>query len=66
VNALAPWPVRSARRWPDPATGYSVVYHLEIAVLFATLIALGPLVRIAFQPQPNPTGGKIGLADFPT
>lgn len=27
------------------ATGYSVVYHLEIALLFATLIALGPLVR---------------------
>jgi BCD family chlorophyll transporter-like MFS transporter len=28
-----------------PATGYSVVYHLEIALLFATLAALGPLVR---------------------
>ena len=27
------------------ATGYSVVYHIEIALLFATLIALGPLVR---------------------
>ncbi len=29
----------------NPATGYSVVYHLEIALLFATLVALGPLVR---------------------
>jgi BCD family chlorophyll transporter-like MFS transporter len=29
----------------NPATGYSVVYHLEIALLFATLIAIGPLVR---------------------
>jgi BCD family chlorophyll transporter-like MFS transporter len=29
----------------DPATGYSVVYHIEIAMLFATLIAIGPLVR---------------------
>jgi MFS transporter, BCD family, chlorophyll transporter len=27
------------------ATGYSFVYHLEIALLFATLIAVGPLVR---------------------
>ena len=29
----------------DPATGYAVVYHIEIALLFATLIATGPLVR---------------------
>ncbi|WP_082494393.1 MULTISPECIES: BCD family MFS transporter [unclassified Methylobacterium] len=29
----------------DPATGYLVVYHLEIALLFATLVAIGPLVR---------------------
>jgi BCD family chlorophyll transporter-like MFS transporter len=28
-----------------PSTGYSVVYHIEIYLLFATLIALGPLVR---------------------
>jgi BCD family chlorophyll transporter-like MFS transporter len=28
-----------------PAIGYSVVYHIEIALLFATLIAIGPLVR---------------------
>jgi BCD family chlorophyll transporter-like MFS transporter len=27
------------------ATGYSFVYHIEIALLFATLIAIGPLVR---------------------
>ena len=26
-----------------PATGYQVVYHLEIALLFATLVAIGPL-----------------------
>ncbi len=31
----------------NPATGYSVVYHIEIALLFATLIAIGPLVRRA-------------------
>jgi BCD family chlorophyll transporter-like MFS transporter len=28
-----------------PATGYSVVYHVELYLMFATLIALGPLVR---------------------
>jgi BCD family chlorophyll transporter-like MFS transporter len=31
----------------NPATGYSVVYHIEIYLLFATLIAIGPLVRTA-------------------
>jgi BCD family chlorophyll transporter-like MFS transporter len=30
-----------------PATGYGVVYNIEILLLFATLIALGPLVRSA-------------------
>jgi BCD family chlorophyll transporter-like MFS transporter len=30
-----------------PSTGYSVVYHIEIYLLFATLIAIGPLVRRA-------------------
>ena len=34
----------------NPATGYSVVYHIEIALLFATLIAIGPLVRRTWQP----------------
>lgn len=29
----------------NPATGYSVVYHIEWYLMFATLIALGPLVR---------------------
>jgi MFS transporter, BCD family, chlorophyll transporter len=52
----------------NPATGYSVVYHTEIAVLFITLVALGPLVRTGSfrsdQPDHGPTG--IGLADFPT
>ncbi|HEV8035037.1 PucC family protein [Yoonia sp.] len=47
-----------------PATGYSVVYHTEIGLLFLTLIVLGPLVRL----RPITTGGsaKLGLADFPT
>jgi BCD family chlorophyll transporter-like MFS transporter len=46
-----------------PASGYSAVYHIEIAVLFAALIAIGPLVRgpgtvRAAQPA-------FYLADFP-
>ncbi|MEO1153648.1 MAG: PucC family protein [Pseudomonadota bacterium] len=52
----------------SPATGYSVVYHLEILLLFGTLIVLGPLVKLSFiRVQPKTTdSGKIGLADFPT
>jgi len=30
-----------------PATGYLAVYLIELALLFATLIAVGPLVRVA-------------------
>lgn len=47
----------------NAATGYSVVYHLEIYLLFATLIALGPLVRV--QAIGTPKTERIGLADFP-
>lgn len=46
-----------------PATGYGMVYHAEIGLLFATLVVIGPLVRrpgsIA-QPQSG-----FGLPDFP-
>ena len=28
-----------------PSVGYSVVYHVEMLLLFVTLIAVGPLVR---------------------
>ncbi len=45
-------------------TGYSVVYHIEIGLLFATLIALGPLVRA--RPLTESASRPIGLADFPT
>ena len=34
----------------DPAVGYSFVYHCEIGLLFATLVALGPLVRRRLAP----------------
>lgn len=48
----------------SPATGYSVVYHIEIGLLFVTLIALGPLVRA--RPLSDTTPAPRGLADFPT
>ena len=47
-----------------PATGYSVVYHTEIGLLFLTLIVLGPLVRL--RPVTDGRSAKLGLADFPT
>jgi BCD family chlorophyll transporter-like MFS transporter len=47
-----------------PAAGYSAVYHIEIALLFATLVAIGPLVRTSGQPG-QPYSTKFGLAEFP-
>jgi len=50
-----------------PATGYAAVYHIEIVLLFVTLIVLGPLVRPQDSNHPNrDSSAKIGLADFPT
>jgi BCD family chlorophyll transporter-like MFS transporter len=48
----------------DPSVGYSVVYHLEIALMFAALIAIGPLVRMSTEPRVNKSH-KFGLAEFP-
>ena len=45
-----------------PVTGYAVVYLTEIALIFATLVAIGPLARHAG----DPTKPKFGLAEFPT
>jgi BCD family chlorophyll transporter-like MFS transporter len=49
-----------------PSVGYSVVYHLEILMLFATLVVLGPLVRpgAARGDAPHPVR-PFGLAEFP-
>jgi hypothetical protein len=47
----------------DPAVGYSVVYHIEIALLFATLAAIGPLVRVGHVRTAGTT--KFGLAEMP-
>jgi len=50
-----------------PAAGYSVVWHIELALLFATLVALGPLVRgsIVSGPWSDAPPARFGLADFP-
>ena len=47
----------------DPSVAYSVVYHLEIALLFGTLVAIGPLVRP--RASPAPSNRPFGLAEFP-
>ncbi len=44
------------------SVGYSFVYHLELALLFSTLVAIGPLVRVG-QRGPAPT--RFGLAELP-
>jgi BCD family chlorophyll transporter-like MFS transporter len=47
-----------------PSIGYSVVYQIEIGLLFITLIALGPLVRAKGVGTHNPQ--TLELTDFPT
>ncbi|MEO1703544.1 MAG: BCD family MFS transporter [Pseudomonadota bacterium] len=50
----------------SPAAGYSVVYHLEIGLLFTALVFLGPLVGTVQQPRNSIQNSKpIGLADLP-
>lgn len=46
-----------------PGAGYSVVYHIEIGLLFITLAVLGPLV--SRQHSTSSTTRKIGLSELP-
>ena len=50
----------------DPSMPYGMVYLTETVLLFATLVALGPLVRLvrsgAIRRAPD---GEFGLADLP-
>lgn len=49
-----------------PAFGYSTVYLIEIAVLFVTLLALAPLVRVILVTEQSKSDGTcMGLAEFP-
>lgn len=51
----------------DISLGYTVVYHVEIALLFLTLAALGPLVRIGTTPStPDQGQARLRLTEFPT
>jgi len=63
VNALAARDVFGPGMMA-PQAGYSFVYHLEIALLFATLVAIGPLVRVV-RYTPAPSAERFGLAEFP-
>jgi len=47
-----------------PGTGYGAVYQLELLLLIATLIVIGPLVRQRRQATAA-GGGRFGLAEFP-
>ena len=49
----------------SPAVGYSVVYHLEIALLFVALAALGPLTSVVSPTQNHTPTRQFGLAEFP-
>jgi BCD family chlorophyll transporter-like MFS transporter len=50
----------------DASLGYTFVYHLEIGLLFATLVALGPLVRVAPLPETPKSDDRFGVVEFPT
>lgn len=47
-----------------PAAGYGFVYHLEILLLFSTLVAIGPLARSSGAGE-RVTPKPFGLAAFP-
>jgi BCD family chlorophyll transporter-like MFS transporter len=46
------------------STGYSAVYQVEIVLLFATLIAIGPLVRSGTRARPTESR-DYELAELP-
>jgi BCD family chlorophyll transporter-like MFS transporter len=51
------------------ATGYGVIYAIEIALLLVTLVLMGPLVgRLAGSRAASSTAGarRFGLTEFPT
>lgn len=51
-----------------PFAGYSFVYHIEIGLLFLTIIAIGPLVRSGHILSSDTRRDKdgFGLSEFPT
>jgi BCD family chlorophyll transporter-like MFS transporter len=49
----------------DPSVPYSFVYHIEIAFLFLSLVALGPLVAARRAGTPA-AAARFGLAELPS
>lgn len=48
-----------------PSAGYSFVYHIEILILFVTLVVIGPLA--SYTKRPDESGkSHFGLAEFPS
>jgi BCD family chlorophyll transporter-like MFS transporter len=47
-----------------PSVGYAAVYHLEIFLLFATLIAIGPLVSHGGGNSAR-SSSRFGIAELP-
>ncbi|MEM1316318.1 MAG: PucC family protein, partial [Pseudomonadota bacterium] len=50
----------------SPVVGYSAVWHVEIALLFVTIVIIGPLVRKAPRAATPRESDRFGLAEFPT
>ena len=48
------------------AVGYNAVYAIEIVLLFATLVAIGPLVRTTAVRTTTQTRSSFGLAELPS
>jgi BCD family chlorophyll transporter-like MFS transporter len=48
----------------NPSTGYSVVWHIEIALMFVTLAAIGPLIRVS-RVASSQNQQRFGLAELP-
>ena len=48
-----------------PSVGYSVVYHIEIALLFCALVALGPLASRRNRERRQGGSSRFGLAEMP-
>ncbi|MEM1174232.1 MAG: BCD family MFS transporter [Pseudomonadota bacterium] len=48
-----------------PATGYTFVYHVEVLLLFATLVVIGPLAAFT-QRDEHKEKPRFGLAEFPS
>lgn len=49
----------------SPSAAYGFVYHIEILLLFSTLVALGPLVRTRFSREERGST-QLRLAEFPS